>query len=255
MSTVTRNDIKKGLKQLGLKEGDLVLVHSSLSSFGHVEGGADAVVDALLETVGKKGTVAVPTSAFRGTMLAYVRDEPLFDVVNTPSLLGKITETLRRRKEALRSLEGSHSVAAIGPLAPHLIKEHEKAGTPCGWETPWGRLATYDGYILLIGVGFSSCTFLHAVEEIAGVYYCFMKETGRIHYIDEYGNKGVFDIKIHEPGHPRDYGKAEKLLRDNGLLREATVGNALLKMCRARDLLHLTMREVKKNPDFLLKKS
>ena len=40
---VTKDDIRNGLAKLGLRQGDNVGVHSSLSSFGYVEGGADAV--------------------------------------------------------------------------------------------------------------------------------------------------------------------------------------------------------------------
>ena len=58
---VTKEEVKKGLNRVGLKEEDVVLVHSSLSSFGYVEGGPDTIIDALLETVGKKGTVVMPT--------------------------------------------------------------------------------------------------------------------------------------------------------------------------------------------------
>ena len=58
---VTKDNIIKGLTSVGLNQGNVVLVHSSLSSFGYVEGGADAVIDALLETVGPAGTVVVPT--------------------------------------------------------------------------------------------------------------------------------------------------------------------------------------------------
>ena len=60
MGSVSQSEIVEGLKAGGLVAGCPVLVHSSLSSFGHVEGGADAVIDALLEAVG--GTVLVPTS-------------------------------------------------------------------------------------------------------------------------------------------------------------------------------------------------
>ncbi len=49
---IAKDDIKKGLTSVGLNHGNVVLVHSSLSSFGYVEGGADAVIDALLEIVG-----------------------------------------------------------------------------------------------------------------------------------------------------------------------------------------------------------
>jgi hypothetical protein len=58
---VRKEDIKAGLTRLGLKKGDTVGVHSSLSSFGYVDGGADAVIDALLETVGPRGNVVMST--------------------------------------------------------------------------------------------------------------------------------------------------------------------------------------------------
>ncbi|NOX44142.1 MAG: AAC(3) family N-acetyltransferase, partial [Caldiserica bacterium] len=58
---VTKDDIVRGLRELGLEVGAIVGVHSSLSSFGYVEGGADAVIDALLEVVGEEGTVVMPT--------------------------------------------------------------------------------------------------------------------------------------------------------------------------------------------------
>ncbi len=48
---IGRQTIQDGLRGLGLGAGDLVVVHSSLSSFGWVDGGADAVIDALLAAV------------------------------------------------------------------------------------------------------------------------------------------------------------------------------------------------------------
>jgi aminoglycoside 3-N-acetyltransferase len=53
MTPVTKEDIKKGLIKLGLKKGDIIGVHSSLSRFGYVIGGADTVIDALLEIAKK----------------------------------------------------------------------------------------------------------------------------------------------------------------------------------------------------------
>ena len=50
----------KDLRNLGIKEGDVVITHSSLKSMGNVEGGADTVIDALIEAVGSEGTVLFP---------------------------------------------------------------------------------------------------------------------------------------------------------------------------------------------------
>lgn len=57
---VTRARIERGLAELGLARGGIVLVHSSLSSFGHVAGGADCVIDALLNVLGPEGTLCMP---------------------------------------------------------------------------------------------------------------------------------------------------------------------------------------------------
>ncbi len=59
---LTQANIESGLRALGLSAGDVIEVHSSLSSFGWVEGGAETVVNALMSVVGKQGAIA---DAFR----------------------------------------------------------------------------------------------------------------------------------------------------------------------------------------------
>lgn len=103
-AVVTEADIVADLRRLGLAAGDVVLIHSSLRSFGHVRGGADAVIDALLRCVGGGGTVVVPTLSFRS-------DDP-------------VTEVFRRRPGAVRSLHPVSSVAAIGPAPAYLTAAH-----------------------------------------------------------------------------------------------------------------------------------
>ena len=66
-SAVTRRHIVEGLRQMGLGEGDRVMVHSSLSSMGYVEGGARIVVEAFLEVLGPLGTLMAPTFTHSAT--------------------------------------------------------------------------------------------------------------------------------------------------------------------------------------------
>ena len=54
------------LRALGIRLDDTLMVHSSLSALGHVEGGPETVVDALREAVGPGGTLIVP--AFRDSV-------------------------------------------------------------------------------------------------------------------------------------------------------------------------------------------
>ena len=55
MSVILKTDIKRKLKEIGLESGDNVIVHTSLKSMGYVCGGAQAVIEALIETVGENG--------------------------------------------------------------------------------------------------------------------------------------------------------------------------------------------------------
>ena len=52
---VTRADVVQALITVGVAPGDTVFAHSSLRAFGHVGGGADTVIDALMEAVGPAG--------------------------------------------------------------------------------------------------------------------------------------------------------------------------------------------------------
>ena len=112
-------DIRDVLCEMGLSEGDTVLTHSSLKSFGYVNGGADAVIDAVLETVGDKGCMAVPTLT-----LGAGESPVIFDVCNSPSTSGLITEVFRNRPNAFRSHHPTSSATAIGFAALELTKWH-----------------------------------------------------------------------------------------------------------------------------------
>ena len=109
---VTREDVARAAREVGIVPGDTVFFHSSLSSMGTVVGGPDAVIDGFLDAVGPEGTVAVPT------LCNWAKDEQhlvfsRWDPATTPSYVGAITEALRQRPEAFRSDHATHSVAAV----------------------------------------------------------------------------------------------------------------------------------------------
>ena len=65
---ITKNMIKDCLAELGIVEGDTVFFHSSMKSIGYIEGGADTVLDAFLETI----VAEPPVSAIERLELAAV---------------------------------------------------------------------------------------------------------------------------------------------------------------------------------------
>ncbi len=247
---VTKDDITRGLRELGLDRGMDVLVHSSLSSFGYVEGGADAVIDALLETVGDEGTVLVPT--LTGSEALSPANPPFFDPDETPCWTGLVPETFRRRPEAVRSLHPTHSVAAIGPKAREYTVGHEFCITPCAPDSPYGRLVDAGGYILFLGVTLACNTTFHYVEEVVGVTYHMQPEWVPARVVKE-GRVQTIHILIHRYGFARDFERMEPIFRERGIQRDGKIGRAHVRLLDARRMAQVACLALRQNPNALLK--
>ena len=181
------------LKSLGIREDDTILVHSSLSSLGYVEGGADTVIDTLLAAL-PEGTLLIPTLSY-----SYVTDdEPIFSVTETPSCVGCISETFRKRKGVMRSMHPTHSVCGIGRYAEEILSQHQDADSPGGKKTPFYLLPKYHGKILMLGCGLKPNTSMHAVEELTEPWYLFREKEVTYTLIDETGKKIIKDYRRHD---------------------------------------------------------
>ena len=247
---VTREELTRDLRALGLRPGDTVLVHSAMSRIGYVEGGAPAVVEAMLDGLGPGGTLAVPTFPFRGGMLAFVRSDPRFDVATTPSLMGAISEAARRHPAAIRSWEPTHPVAAIGHQARFLTEDHIHGEGACDEHSPLYRLTLVGGYVLLLGVDFRNCTLLHAAEELARVPYIDFTTRYQLHGHAPEGNY-TMRIYCHSPPLPANFPAIEPVLLERGLLRTGTVGVATARLARADDVLRTALERLAADPFFL----
>ena len=62
---VLKNDILEALEKVGVKQGQNIMVHTSLGKLGFVCGGAQIVIEALLESVGDNGTIMMPTQSWK----------------------------------------------------------------------------------------------------------------------------------------------------------------------------------------------
>ncbi len=248
---VTQADISTGLRELGLRPGDSVLVHSSLSSFGYVVNGADAVIDALLEVVEGTGNVIVPT--LTGTAEDGPDRPPVFDVRHAPCWTGRIPSVLMKRSEAKRSLHPTHSVAGIGPQVAVLEEGHEDCLTPCGELSPYYRLAVHGGYILLMGVDQESNTTIHTAEELAEVPYHMQKRTTETVVIDHRGIRHVKPMLLHDWGTPRDFQRIDDQLLSLGIMKTGVIGNCTIRLIHSLSMIEWLVNILRKDPQYLCK--
>lgn len=243
---VTKDDIVNGLKGLGLKPGDIVFLHSSLSSFGYVDGGADTVVRAFLEILGTEGTLSAPI--FRN----YFWDGPdqVWDRDNSPSLMGRISEAIRTWEGNRRSHHAPHPIAAIGKMADDLTDRHNI--TDFSFDSPFARLIELNAWIVLLGVDFDVCTMIHLIEERAEVpYRRWINLSGTV--INEgIPTKMTYRFFARYPGVENDFIRFGELLEKEGFVNKVKIGKSIVKAVRSRDLYERAMALVRQDPLFFV---
>lgn len=159
------------LRKLGIKEDDLIIVHSSYNGLRGeepIEGGPEAVIEALKETV-KNGTLVVPTFSYENVHT----DNRFFDVEETPVCIGILPETMRLSKDVFRSIHPTHSLTAWGKDAEAITKNHHFDHTPVGVNSPLSEVYRRNGKIILLGAPFARNSSLHGVEEMILPDYLF----------------------------------------------------------------------------------
>jgi aminoglycoside 3-N-acetyltransferase len=199
---VTKSDLLFFFKnEIGIKEGETWMVHSSLNSMGFVEGGAETVIGVLIEVLGKEGTLVMPSFPARGKNADYVKRCRTFDVLNTPSAMGVITETFRKMHGVCRSMHLTDSVCAWGKHAQYLTSEHHHCLRPHEKNSPFERFISLKGKILLIGVHLDTLTLLHASEDATEdfKYPVYLKEPVEYDIMDGQGNVIKSKTLVHNP--------------------------------------------------------
>ena len=232
--TVTTAEIARGLRALGICAGEHLIVHSSLKSLGYVEGGAPAVVEALLEVLGPEGTLMVPTFTHSAT--------EYFDPLESPSKNGAITEAARLRPEARRSLHPTHAVTVIGPDAEELLADDVNCGA-LGKGCALDRLARKGGRILLLGVNHKANSIIHGGEDYAGdpdrTRRWSPENPKRV--IVKHPERGEEEVLLTSMmGSTVAFERMEGELRAGGKLVEGRIGEASCQLMKGQDVIDAT---------------
>jgi aminoglycoside 3-N-acetyltransferase len=174
----TTQSLAADLCALGMRAGEVVLVHSSMKRLGFVVGGVQAVVQAVLDVLGPDGTVVVPTHTPDNTDPADWQHPPVpaawwpairqqapgFDPSRTPSRwMGVLAEAVRTWPGAVRSDHPQVSFAALGKHAAAIADGH-RLDDALGEQSPLGAVYRLNGKVLLLGCGHDSNTSLHLAE-------------------------------------------------------------------------------------------
>lgn len=250
--SLTVSQIVEDLKGLGLRRGDSVVVHSSYKSIGNVAGGPQGVIEALTQVVLPDGALLFPNLNIPHEFT--VEDPPRFDLKRDPlkQTLGIIPELFKFQYAEHFSIHPTHSMMGIGERARDILKDHEKAGVPCGVGTPWEKNALSGGKVLLIGVGQKSNTTYHCPEEqIEKPYQLSSDVIDGLVVID--GKEMVVRSRLHVWGNRPDFSIINPELEARGYLRIGAVGNALTLCINAGGFVQLGLERMRQDARYFLR--
>ncbi|OQA18417.1 MAG: SPBc2 prophage-derived aminoglycoside N(3')-acetyltransferase-like protein YokD [Chloroflexi bacterium ADurb.Bin360] len=237
---LTQTEIEAGLRRLGLTRGAVVEVHSSLSSFGRVKGGAAPVVDALMAVVGEEGTLVMsaypvskplPLTQAEKARGILAKVQIYGEDYSGPTGMGAIADEFRRRPGTLLGT-GIHRVCAWGRDA-----ERHRQG--------YQVLLEVGGLVALLGVGIDRCSSMHQAEKVGlppEVTECFkLPDEIRRDYTEEF--------YISYGSTPDDaWGKVAAEAERRGLIRRHRIGNAECSLFEARAVVGIYEEALRTDP-------
>lgn len=255
---VVKDDIVRALKKVGVCGGQTIMVHTSLSSLGFVCGGAQTVIEALIECVDDNGTIMMPAQSWKNLdpeagvhweepkqWWQIIRDNwPAYNKEITPTnTMGAVAEMFRKWPGTMRSDHPARSVAAFGKYAEYLTENHDLSNI-FGDGSPVGKLYELDGYVLLIGVGYDKNTSLHLADERA-------EYPGR-HLVTEHSavmidgkREWVAYRTLYVDG--KDFERIGQAFELQGKTARTSLGNGSICLMRQRDIVDFAVDWIQRN--------
>lgn len=237
---VTKEEFKKALVELGITEGMTLEVHSSLSSFGELEGGAMTVIDTLKDLVTDKGSIFMPALRLSKELPLTEEDKKLGITVKIKILdrdekrtaMGLIADTFRQLPD---TYTGTDVISTSGWGA------HAKEALTGGL-----RYAIYNGgKALMLGVDIYKLTAMHYMEGSTP------KEINELYAPSEQINK-LYPPEnwFMEAGRPpvMAWYKVQKMAYEKGLIKETYIGNCKVMFFDILDVVSIYENELKTNP-------
>ena len=246
---IYKSDFINKLKEARVRKGDCLFIHSDIRFFGKlVEFDNDilltSIIDAFKEVVGATGTLIMPTFTYDFS------EGRIFDVNNSKSTVGVLTEFFRKSPDVVRTTHPILSVAIWGANKDFFLDISKDS---YGKNSIFGKLQKCNAKIVLMGT--DRLTYLHYIEKSIGVPYRYLKEfEGTI--IDgenEYNDKFTYYVRYLDRNIESNSIPFQNHLLEKGLMKRVILGHSFIHMINADLLFREGIKVYKKNPLFFLK--
>lgn len=243
---ITKLDLVKDLKEIGIKNGHLLHLKVSMKAIGNVAGGAKTLVEALLQVVGENGTIVSDAFVNAFTLPLKKEDNIIVDD-NTRSYAGAFANAMIEHPKMYRSKHPIQKYVAIGKYAEELCKNHDdKSG---GYDL-LHEMCKLDAVNLTIGKHVVGVGTTHIAIELMG--FKKKKQDAGVLYKNENGEIKLAKIDWNG-GCGRGFPNFFSLYREKGgMIAEKKIGNAHSYFTSMKKTLDIEIEKLKKDKTFFL---
>jgi len=245
INLITKEKLISDLQNIGIKKGELLHLKVSLRAIGKIDGGPNTLIEALLETVGEKGTIVI--DAFINAYPLPLSKDDKNKIANnkTPSYAGALANAMINYPQAERSKHPIQKFAAIGFKAKELCDSHtDKSG---GYDLVH-QMAKLNAKNLTIGKNVVGVGTTHVAIEIMNLK---RKEINKgVNYITEKGEVKLATINWNG-GCGRGFPNFIPLyIEKNGLINKGKIGNAQSILTSMKKTLEIEIEKLKEDNKF-----
>lgn len=245
---LTKSNLAHNFSEIGVQNGDTVLIRASLGAVGRMEKKANTFIDALSEVVGPEGTI-VSLAFTSGSWIRKPKVEDMF-TPDKKSYAGALPNALLKYPNAYRSAHPMCSYIAIGKNALFVTSDHDCNST--AYE-PVRKIIELHGKCMLVGCVNSSPGFTttHLAEADLGYLDSLpvMPWLNKTYYTDENGKLKIFSRK--DPGLcSQSFYKFYSLYVKEGILKTGHIGNAYSILSNAKEAYDIDFNQLKQNKIF-----
>lgn len=237
---ITKEELKNALINIGIAPGMVLEVHSSLSSFGELEGGAMTVIDTLKELVTDQGSIFMPALRLSKELPLTEQDKEMGITVKIKVLdedadrtaMGIVADTFRKMPDTFC---GKDTISTAG------WGLHGQEAVTSGLDYPIHN----GGKALMLGVDIYKLTAMHYVEGITP------DDINKEFEPSEEINKAYPpDQWFMEAGHPpiKAWYTIQQKAYERGLIKEAQIGECKVMFFDIWDVVSIYEDELKKDP-------
>ena len=240
-------DIIGIMKKMGMERGSVIFIHSSMIDFYNYTGTAIELIDKIIEEIGNDGTLMMPAYP---KVIKNFDEQVDFDVLNSPSGAGYLTEVFRKYPGVIRSINLQHSICAYGKLAKHFVSDHQNSITAWDELSPYYKMSQVHTLVFALGLPYFLGTIIHCTESALRNKYLyfqmFFKKKMSFKYKDSEGNIGICHYRTHDFARRRSKKLIIKKYFDKSQFKKTKISNLSIEAVDAKYTLDLYLQLAEK---------